>query len=282
MTYCNDAAPLMSDSGLARIRTSGPDQGPLARVRAMVMRRSIFALILVPLLNACAHHAVILGRPTIRSIAIIPASNPTSFTLENLPIPIGSGPLYLATKLYSRSKAKGFNNAAKPDGSTLGTDLTNEVAAALRADGFVVEILQDVKRPEDEPDNIDYNTISTNADAILHLTISEVGLFSSSFSRNYVPRVNASGKLFVKGREDDIYQEDIYYGADAKKGKEWAILPDPKYAYPSIDAVMSNVQEIRAAFAVGIAEISRRMTEQINHSTNYLKAAAPPAPMPAL
>jgi hypothetical protein len=186
----------------------------------------------------------------------------------------------LGYKLNSKSKAKAFNKAFLSQQSNLGTDFTEEVAAALRAAGFTVEILEGVKRAADDPDNIDYDRISSDADAILHLWISEVGLYSSTLSNNYIPRVNASGKLFVKGREENVYEEEIDYGVDAKKGKKWAIVSDPKFAYPSFDAVMSNLEDIRTSFGMGILEISKRMAEQINESPNYSKgvrrAQAPP------
>src|ERR1700676_3876936 len=113
------------------------------------MHRLLTALSLAAFLTACAtHHEAILSKPIIQSIAIIPASNPTWYTLENVAAPI-SGVLFLATKLDSKGKAKSFNHTLQSRPSTLGTDFTNEVAAALRADGFVVEILESVKRPTD-------------------------------------------------------------------------------------------------------------------------------------
>lgn len=169
-------------------------------------------------------------------------------------------------KLDSKSKAKIFNDKLNSQPRTLGADFTEEVVTALRGYGFTVEILDGLKRPADDPDNIDYDKISSDADAILHLWISEVGLYSSHMSVDYIPRVNASGRLFVKGREDDIYDEEIDYGVDAKKGKDWAILPDPKFAYRSFDAVMSNIDDVRSAFATGAAEIGKRMSEQIYNS----------------
>ena len=91
-----------------------------------------------------------------------------------------------------------------------------------------------------------------------------MGLYSSRLSRNYIPRVNAASELFVKGRDGNIYNEEIDYGVDAKRGKEWAILPDAKFAYPSFDAVMSSIDEVRSAFATGVVEISKRMSEQMS------------------
>ena len=59
-----------------------------------------------------------------------------------------------------------------------------------------------------------------------------------------------------------LYEADIYYGADAKNGKEWAIAADKKFAYPSFDAVISNIDDVRSAFATGALEISKRMSHK--------------------
>lgn len=109
----------------------------------------------------------------------------------------------------------------------LGSKFTEEVAAALRGQGFSVEILDGIARPVDEPDN------------------------SSPYSLSYIPRANASRKIWVNGQEESLYDEEMYYGVDAKKGKEWAIVPDPKFAYRSFDAVMPGIDEVRSAFASG-------------------------------
>jgi hypothetical protein len=238
------------------------------------MLRAMTVLLTLALLTACATHSkTVAGRRVIKRIAVIPASNPRWYSFENAAPPVGYPFQFWVNKLDSKSKAKLFNAKLSSQPATLGADLTEEVVAALRGDGFDVEILKELTRPADDPDNIDYDKVSTDADAILHLWISEVGLYSSHLSRNYIPRVNASGRLFVKGQDNDVYDEDLYYGVDAKKGKEWAIVPDPKFAYPSFDAVMSNIDEVRSAFATGTLEISKRMSEEIYDSAKYSKSS---------
>ena len=122
-------------------------------------------------------------------------------------------------KFDSKGKARLFNEKMNSPPMALGSDFTEEVATALRAFGFTVEILGGIKRPADAPDNVDYEKIHTDADAIPHLSISEVGVYSSGYSLYYIPRVNASGNLWLNGQEDSLYNDDIYYGVDAKKGR---------------------------------------------------------------
>lgn len=233
------------------------------------MRIALALLSVVALTTACATHSPSVARhpPEIKRIALIPASNPTIYTFENAAPPVGYPFQFWVNKADSRSKGKIFNDSMNSHPGNLGSDLTERVAAALRGYGFTVEVLGGLARPADDPDNVDYDKVTTDADVILHLWISEVGLYSSHTSRDYIPRVNAGAKLFVKGAEDNIYNEDIYYGVDARKGKEWAIVPDPRFSYRSFDLVMSNIDDVRSAFSTGVVEISKRMSEQIYRST---------------
>lgn len=240
------------------------------------MLRTATILFALALSTACASHPkTVATKPVIKRIAVISASNPRWYTFENAAPPVGGYPFqFWVNKLDSKSKAKLFNDKVNAQPAALGTDLTEQVVASLRDRGFTVEILDRINRPPDDPDNVDDDKVTTDADAILHVWISEVGLYSSGYSRNYIPRVNVSGKLFVRGQEDNVYDEDLCYGVDAKKGKEWAIQPDAKYTYPSFDAVMTRIEEVRSSFADGTREISARMSGQIVDSIKDYHAGA--------
>lgn len=239
------------------------------------MKRVITVLLLLSLSTACATHSKPIARKPITSIAVIPATNPRWYSFENAAPPVGYPFQFWVNKLDSHSKARRFNDELDSQSNRLGTDFTDEVVTALRSYGFTVKVLDDVPRPVNDPDNIDYDKISTDADAILQISLLEVGLYSSHMSSNYIPRVNASGKLFVKGQDDNLYDEDIYYGVDAKKGKNWAILPDTKFSYPSFEEVMSHADEIRSSFAIGALEIAKRMSEQIADAAKDPNAVLP-------
>jgi hypothetical protein len=139
-----------------------------------------------------------------------------------------------------------------------------------------VEILYQIAPPAEDPDDVDYDKITAECDAILHLWITGLGMYSSPLSLHYVPRVDAAARVYVKGRKDFLYDEEILYGVDARKGKEWAILPDPKFSYDTFESVMASIDEVRVAFAVGTDEIGKRMVEQLDRSIR--KPAAPDAP----
>jgi hypothetical protein len=67
----------------------------------------------------------------------------------------------------------------------------------------------------------------------------------------YVPRINIRGKLWTKSREDSLYSDEVDYGVDARKGKSWAIFPDQRYRWGSFDELMSNMEDVRAAYTTG-------------------------------
>jgi hypothetical protein len=230
------------------------------------MNRWIAAVSTATLLTACATHSktVVSNSPVvIKRIAIIPATNPVWYSFENAAPPIGYPFQYWVNKVDSKSKAKIFNDKLHSGQNTLGDDLTKEVASELRGYGYTVEILQGVVRPANDPDNVDYDKITTDADAIVHVWISEAGMYSSHLSTRYIPRVDAGGKLWIRGQEDSLYNQDIYYGVDARAGKQWAIVPDPKYSYPNFDSLMASASEVETALASGTSQIGKKISEQI-------------------
>ncbi len=76
------------------------------------MHRGITALLTAVLLTACATHPkTIVSNPTIKRIAIIPATNPVWYSFENAAPPIGYPFQYWVNKLDSKNKAKVFNES---------------------------------------------------------------------------------------------------------------------------------------------------------------------------
>ncbi|HEY2682238.1 MAG TPA: hypothetical protein VGI93_01905 [Steroidobacteraceae bacterium] len=247
------------------------------------MLRVFAAVLLIVSLAACKSRPPTAEPPppVIRSIAVIPASNPAWFSFENamMPLVIPAEPVYWgANKIDNHSKARRFHDALNPEATKLGDEFTEQVVAKLRDHGFQVEILDKVDRTASDPDNVDYERIKTKADAILHIRLSEVGIYSGHWSKSYLPRVNASGKLWANGREESLYEEDLYYGVDAKKGKSWGIVPDPKYSYSSFDEVMSHITDIHESFDTGVKLVAERMSGQIIDSVRPYESIARGAP----
>ncbi|KNZ31224.1 MAG: hypothetical protein AD742_18725 [Methylibium sp. NZG] len=219
-------------------------------------------------LTACAGTPKPAGpKPVIRSIAIVPATNPPQFSFAHTSaltalIPITS----VFTHFDSKAKGVLFNERMLPVRQQLGMALSDGVASALRGHGYQVQVLDGIQRPADDLDNVDYEKVVAQADAVLHVRFTEVGLSSPVTAHGYLPRVNTVGTLFIKGHSDYLYDEAVYYGVDARKDKSWAILADKRFSYADFDTVMSSLESVRNAFETGVGEISKRMSQQIHDS----------------
>jgi hypothetical protein len=208
-------------------------------------------------------------KPLVKSIAIISATDPVLYTLETKSGFAFIVPLVAtANKSESADKAKAFNEKIGPLRGGFAQRFSDKVAELLRNEGFEVAFLSNVPRPPGEPDNIDYDKVRADADAVLHLVFTEVGLYSPRSSTDYLPRVNAHAVFLKPGIEDYIYDEDIYYGVDARKGKSWAIEADPAFVYPTFEAAMSNVNEIQGRFEAAAGEIAKRLVGQLKSLVN--------------
>ena len=232
------------------------------------MLRSVITLALAVVLVSCSNKPIVaVPKPTIKSIAIVPATNPTAYTLGNHNGAIGfliPGAAFIAYASENRAKAKVLTEKVSALPFSPGMEFTNAMAASLRDQGYTVQILENVARVPGAPDSVDYEKLDYSADAILHLYFSQIGIYSPPWSINYVPRVNATGIVFVKGHRDYLYDETIYFGADAREGKKWAIMADEKYAYPDFDFVLKNLASVQGAFSAGVREVSKRMSEHIH------------------
>jgi len=184
---------------------------------------------------------------------------------------------FWVNKIDSHSKAFRFNQAVEPGKLALSASITEVVKQQLRERGFEVEVLEDVKRPANDPDNIDDDYVASHvdADAVLHIWIDEVGMYSGHLSDKYVPRINIRGKLWTRSREDSLYSDEVDYGVDARKGKSWAIFPDERYRWGSFDELMSNMEAVRAAYTTGTRLAAMKMADQV--AASAASSASTPA-----
>ena len=209
---------------------------------------------------------VSLPKPAMKSIAIVPALSPVMYSLENRNIVLGR--LFPWTQCAYRasnaSKTVEFSKSLAAPQFSPGHEFTTAVAVGLRGRGYVVQVLENVARDPVNPAEINYDKLQFDADAVLHLYFSEIGLYSPPSSPDYLPRVNAGGRVFVKGRPDYLYNETLCFGVDARPGKGWAIVADEKLAFPNFEFVLNNIDVVRNAFSTGVQEVSKRMSEQVH------------------
>lgn len=223
----------------------------------------VFTICIAALAGCASPPAEAPTKLVVKKIAILPVQELATASLENrnsvvYAVPIAS----VGFHLDSKAKQQMFSEKLLAQKLTLGSDLTSYLAQTLAKDGFEVTILSEVPRPVDDPEDVDYETIKTDADAILHVYFDDVGLFSGMTSSDYLPRVNVEVRLHSTKRNEDLYDETLCYGVDARHGEKWAIA-DPKFAYPTFDTVMTKIPEIAAAFSAGAQAVGERAAGEI-------------------
>ena len=195
------------------------------------MKKFLGAMLALITLGACATHPKSATLPVaIHRIAIIPATNPRWYTLENAAPPVGYPFQFWVNKIDSHSKAYRFNEAASGSQKSRASGLLSLSVAAERLTLSRLRcgrVLHDLLRPVDDPDNLDeeHAAAAVQTDAIVHIWIEEVGMNSGHLSTKYVPRINIGGKLWIKNHEDSLYSDVVYYGVYALNGKSWEITP---------------------------------------------------------
>jgi len=152
------------------------------------------------------------------------------------------------------------NNSLK-----LGQEMSVALSEKLTAAGYVVEVLKDVKRRPDDPDELDFEKLTTDAEAILVARFETVGLYSGQFSTKFIPRLNTEVQLLARIDLSDLYSQSIQYGADARKVAEDQIPSDPKYSYASFDEAVERQSEIVESLRDGVSKTAALVASQIRN-----------------
>jgi hypothetical protein len=227
--------------------------------------RSLLTLFIPVLLAACASKTpdAPLKSP-IRTISLVPASNPNKVFFENSSVVSGLNfMLAAAHRADTQNKQNILNSSVDISGSNLGDRFTEKVAANLRAAGYQVEILTNISRPIDYPDNIDIRAVPITTDAILQLSITYVGVTSGATSSTFHPHVTSYAVLYPKGHRNAHFDGEVQFGTGVPDGKDWGIKADSKLSYPSADAVLRSVPELRSFYLVGTEAMANRVSEQM-------------------
>lgn len=199
--------------------------------------------------------------PPIKSIAFVPVRNPSRFEVDKR-----GGPLSLLPggriwrELETSGKSSAFTRRMRELGLTnLGDELTTKITESLVKRGYQVTVLNNTKirfDPED-PGHIDYDTIKTDADAILNVWVQEAGAFSVLSSLVYRPQLNLGVELVRPGSEgEELYDDTLVYGAHAGKADHDAIPSDPKHEYKDYDVLMARSTEVVESLRAGAAALA--------------------------
>jgi hypothetical protein len=206
--------------------------------------------------------------PQVKKIVVVMVMDPPRFVVENKggPLMLLAIPGYIIKKSMDSNKSDVLTLGLQSAELKMGREMSSALRAELARKGYDVSITTDVKRAYDDPESISYESIKTDADAILSARFSEAGLYSARFSTNYIPRLNLDVEMLAAKGKAELYSQKISYGADASKATDDQIPCDPKYAYGSFDLAMENQPEVAESFRAGIRAIATRVAQQVRQN----------------
>ena len=185
-------------------------------------------------------------RVPIRKVAILPIQTPRVFTLdksENALLFFGVIGHVIHSASVS-SKNNEFGNKMREFTLPLGKDLMQSLQENLLAEKYEVVVLRDQDMGFADPSDFDYKKVNTDADAIIHVIFKDAGVDSPHRSLSYKPRLNVDVNIISPRNQETIDDWSIDYGANASKLDSGNIPADPKYAWPSFEAMMQKIPDV--------------------------------------
>ena len=230
----------------------------------MLLRRLAIALTALALLSGCASKAPPVEIPTIRTIAIVSASDPGVLTVEK---PRLYGGLDYAGKMQHQMEVTGMQDQLRfslgVPALRFGTSITNQVAEELRRAGFEVTILDYVSRSGPTQDEVDLRSLKYSADAVLQVRITRFGIYSTSKRNSYSPYLRVSGVMYAKSLPRPIVDAEVYAGTDASPGDVSQIVLNPNQEYVFNDMLSTRNQELKATLVTAGQRSAQQLATQV-------------------
>lgn len=217
------------------------------------------------LLTACAsRNTPPAPLPVVQRIRVLPVMPIDRLYTENKGIPIG----VLWQAISDRVKSNNFTDLMDATRKNMATRMTAALLLRLKEQGYDAQVLEGVERPAASPDNVDYTRIP-GTDPVLHVYFSTVGMYSSRFSRDYVPRVNVGAELLRPRDEESIYSESIYYGADADASKvtSWSVPAQGGRTWTSFDEMVQKSAEVTQSYEEAVEALAAKIASNIRART---------------
>ncbi|BEP53038.1 hypothetical protein GmRootV118_02820 [Variovorax sp. V118] len=217
------------------------------------------------LLSGCARSPVsLVPQPPLARVVVVPVAPIDKLHTENKGIPLG----VLWQSIADRIKSSDFNARMETTRKDMGPRLTAALVRQLAAQGYEARALEGAAGRSGLPD-IDESQLP-ESDAVLRISLNEVGMYSARFSKDYVPRVNLSAYLVRGKTEDSLYSETLYYGADASGDASWSVPANPDHHWSSFNELFDHPQEVAQSYDYAVDALAAKIVQNI-------RAQAPPA-----
>lgn len=235
------------------------------------MARSIRKVLLlnffiVLTLGGCSHKLQQPDHGPLRKIAVLPVSNPHEFEVANDNFFVRFfGLASLAMSMENRRKSKTFAEKMRSEQMAMGQKMTKAILEELPRQGYEVELIERVDGKGDDPEDIDYTTIHADG-AVLHVWIQDIGMDSSVLRNDYLPRLTVAVRLIYPLDQQFLYEEWLYYGSEAKEGKNWSVAGKPRYRFASFEEMLNNPDQIVENFDDGIRATAQHIGREFRRA----------------
>ncbi|WP_296924790.1 hypothetical protein [Polaromonas sp.] len=221
----------------------------------------VSCFVAITLLAGCASRS----KPpeNITQVMLLPVAPVEKLYTENKGVPLG----VLWQSLADRQKSKVFTESMEATRNSMALALSAALLKELKARGFDAQMLEGVARPPASPDDIDYTKLPT-AHPVLHVYFEAVGMYSSRFSLDYIPRVNVTANLVRAGEKKYLYSDTIYYGADSRGETPTSIPADPRYKWASFDALTGQPKDVSDAYTAAVAAIASKIASNLRPASS--------------
>lgn len=200
----------------------------------------------------------------IKRIALVPVLEPAKLKIENRGTPLGMLGLigYAVSKELQAKQSRELASVLRDQSLKLGEEMTSTLRQQLMSKGYEVVVVADVKRPPKDPDEIVFDSLPKDVDAVVVAYYENAGLLSGYSSTSYVPRLEFKIELLRRADEESLYSQGLDYGPFLHPSDE--DLPvDPKYVYGNFDQVLERKAEVAECYRTGIRVLAERSLKEM-------------------
>lgn len=224
------------------------------------MKPQLLSICIVSALTTCFAPAnaaeQIKGQGSIKTFTMLPVGEPSEYKMRNRNLLIGG----IVGGIRDMSLSSKLTEAIKLENPELGEHIKKSVADQLKRSG-----LSEIPMPEGiSTDKINYATIKTDADAIVHIYYEGAGLFSGTLSTNYEPYLYASYCVVARKISNDcIIENSGVYGDGSKKNAPGTYVAPENERWPNSEAVEGGIKDVIASFKNGATKIATGFASDI-------------------
>lgn len=205
----------------------------------------------------------------LKSFTIISPAPIASYTFENKSL-IRSAFIVLGGGLGQALAGEDGRNANSLNATldslklALPDELTRAVKAELEKIGFQATVMKDIERSKRWPDWFEYEKLTLQTDAFLHLKIEAIGIASPRFSERFLPQMDVSAAIILKNKSKAHTSISVYFGLNAPdEDRALSAKRNFSQSFKSVEEIGQDPARIVAMYQSAIPNLAKRIAEEI-------------------